>query len=355
MSRTAFLPPAGRILPVIAALAALHTWPAEAFAAKTDVVILENGDRITGEFKRLERGQLVWSTDSMGTLYIEWADVASVESEFRLQAELASGARYVGFARPAGKPGRIRLADFPDGAEGPELLMERIVRVARLNEGSILDRSDGYVNVGYDYTQATSVSSFRAAAGISQRRDTYTWKIDGSTRLTDSGEGESSERTLLSGDFTRLLRDRWYRRYVLNFERNDELGLNLRTLAGALGGRYLLQTNEHEWSLLAGLGVTREEFEDSPPVGNLELILGTDFAWYLYNFPKTDIAANLYVLPSLTKGGRYRAQSDIRARRELVPDVFFELSFYGTYDNKPGETADSDFDYGISSSLGYSF
>ncbi|MEJ2521521.1 MAG: DUF481 domain-containing protein [Gammaproteobacteria bacterium] len=334
---------------------ALQHWPAEALAAKTDVVFLENGDRITGEFKRLERGQLVWSTDSMGTLSIEWADVAGIRSRFRLQAELASGARYVGFAPPAEGSGRIRLGDFPDSEDGPELLMTRVVRINRLDEGNLIDRSDGYVNFGYDYTKATSITTLRLAAGIGARRDDFSWNVDGSLRVTDSAGESSSERALLGGVFTRFLADRWYRRYILNFERNDELGLDLRTLAGGLGGRYLLQTNQYEWSLLGGLALTREEFEDAGPAQNLELVFGTDFAWYLYNFPKTDVTASVYVLPSLTDGGRYRAQSDVRARRELVSDLFFELSFYGTYDSEPGESADTDFDYGVTSSLGYSF
>ena len=41
-----------------------------ALAAKTDVVTLKNGDRITGEVKRLDRGRLRYSTDDMGTIYI---------------------------------------------------------------------------------------------------------------------------------------------------------------------------------------------------------------------------------------------------------------------------------------------
>ena len=43
---------------------------ATAWAAKTDIVLLKNGDRVTGEVKSLERGKLTLSTDSMGTVYI---------------------------------------------------------------------------------------------------------------------------------------------------------------------------------------------------------------------------------------------------------------------------------------------
>ena len=39
---------------------------------RTDVVTLANGDRITGEVVRLERGRLEFKTDDAGTLYLEW-------------------------------------------------------------------------------------------------------------------------------------------------------------------------------------------------------------------------------------------------------------------------------------------
>ncbi|MFQ5936542.1 MAG: hypothetical protein ACE5LB_09050 [Acidiferrobacterales bacterium] len=43
-------------------------------AAKTDKVELMNGDVITCEIKSLQRGVLRVSTDSMGTLDIEWEE-----------------------------------------------------------------------------------------------------------------------------------------------------------------------------------------------------------------------------------------------------------------------------------------
>ena len=53
------------------------------FAQKTDIVILENGDRITGEIKRLEAGLLNFSTDTMGTVNIEWRFIRPEEAMLR--------------------------------------------------------------------------------------------------------------------------------------------------------------------------------------------------------------------------------------------------------------------------------
>ena len=47
---------------------------------KSDLVTLYNGDRVTGEIKSLGNGVLKLSTDSMGTVNIEWQEIASVKS-----------------------------------------------------------------------------------------------------------------------------------------------------------------------------------------------------------------------------------------------------------------------------------
>ncbi len=43
---------------------------------KTDIIELLNGDRITCEIQKLERGKLTVKTDGLGTISIEWNDVA---------------------------------------------------------------------------------------------------------------------------------------------------------------------------------------------------------------------------------------------------------------------------------------
>ena len=65
-------------------------------APKTDIVVFHNGDRLTGEVKGLDRGELSFETDAAGTLSIEWARLVSVDSRQILQVELTSGLRYTG-------------------------------------------------------------------------------------------------------------------------------------------------------------------------------------------------------------------------------------------------------------------
>ena len=45
---------------------------------KTDVIILKNGDRVTGEIRKLERGKLRLSTDHMSDILIEWEGIKHI-------------------------------------------------------------------------------------------------------------------------------------------------------------------------------------------------------------------------------------------------------------------------------------
>ena len=74
----------------------LFLLPVLAKAEKTDVIILKNGDRITGEIKKLEAGLLEYKTDTMGTLNIEWRFISEVISNTSHTVELADGARVLG-------------------------------------------------------------------------------------------------------------------------------------------------------------------------------------------------------------------------------------------------------------------
>src|SRR5262245_64380974 len=70
-------------------------------AANTDVIVLDNGDRITGEIKTLDQARLEVSTGAMSTVYIEWTHVVEVTSVTTLEVILGNGDRHIGKLAPA--------------------------------------------------------------------------------------------------------------------------------------------------------------------------------------------------------------------------------------------------------------
>jgi Protein of unknown function, DUF481 len=323
-------------------------------APKTDVVVLTNGDRLTGEVKEMQQGQLRFGTDAAGTISIEWEYVASLQSDQMLQIELASGLRYLGQARPATTDGNLHV-ELENKSDRQKLPLVQIVRIFPIDQGGIIARLDGYVTAGYDYTKANDLQQFTFTGGLTHRNERRLLEFDGSTTSISQDEQEDTNRFDITGTSRLFLRNRRFWQAVAGFERNDELGLELRSAIGGAYGLYAVQSTRQELALFAGLAVTREDFATRKSIESLEGVLGVGYSLFRFNPLEANVDASLVVLPSLTESGRVRSEAKLRSRYEIISDLFFEISLYGSYDSDAVIQTDSKSDYGVTTSLGYSF
>jgi hypothetical protein len=345
------LPPALR--PLLAT--ALALLPAAAFAApKTDIVSFLNGDRLTGEIKGLEKGRLELSTTTAGTVYIEWDKVASVETNQYLDVETSSGLRYFGRVPKSGGEGSMRV-QVEGEPEGQTVAMNEVVRIHPIDQGGIIKRLDGYITAGFSYTKSDNETQLNFSGGLSSRDEKREWTLDAATTINARSDDTTSSMYDVTVGNRRFLQDRWFVQSFATAQGNDELGLNLRALAGAGLGRFLVQTLNAEWAAFAGLAATRENFVEETERNSLEGVVGTQYSHFRYDTPKRSIDAGFAVFPSITESGRLRAEADVTSRVELVEDLFFDLTFYGSYDSDADPSAASNSDYGVVTSLGYSF
>jgi len=323
-------------------------------APKTDIVVLINGDHITGEVKSLEYNQLKLSTEHMGTIYIEWDKIASLQSNQYLLLERTDGTRYYGQLVAGDDDSTLQVARSVD-EPAVAVDMAVVVRAQPIEGGDFIDRLDGYVSAGFDFAKANNRNSIDLAGGLSSRTRIRAWALDGSANLTDDSTGATSERYQLQGSYRQFVRLRDFYQGFGGFDRNTELDLNLRTTVGGGYGRYFVQNNHSEWLGGLGLAYAHENYTGGEVVDSIQGVLATSFRLFRYDFPETDIAGSLTLLPSLTESGRYRAEGDLRAKYEFVDDLYFELKVYGSYDSKPPLADSQQSDYGVTTSLGYSF
>lgn len=328
---------------------------------KVDVVWLANGDRLTGEIVKLEHGKLQLQTDSAGTVSIEWDDISRIESNFQFQFERADGTRITGRIGESTDERQITVV----GAEKTGRFEHgNIVRIAQI-EDTFWDRVDGSLTMGYSFTKASDVSQGNLGFRATHRTEVRSFTIDGSTIITSDQADENTQRSNLSLSTTRFRNNRWFNTYLLGFESNDELGLDLRSSMGAGIGRYLIQTNKSELSVIGGALGTAENLNpvDGGPSGttgkdrqeSLEGMLGIDYSRFVFDNPTIDLSVSLFAFPSITQSGRTRAQFDVNLRWELIHDLFWDLNYYNTFDSDPPSGSESTSDYGIVTSIGYSF
>ena len=230
-----------------------------------------------------------------------------------------------------------------------------VIRISQL-ERSFRDALTGSMSFGYSFTKASDVAQLNLGFRVRHRTLIRSFSIEGSTINTDDEATETTQRSDLRLSTTRFRSDRWFNGYLIGFESNDELGLKLRSSINASIGRFLRQDNTSEFAMLGGLVASNESLSnDVDSQGNLEGLIGLEYAKYSFNDPNIDMSLKLGVYPSFTDSGRVRGQLDATVRWELISDLFWDLTFYETYDNKPPSGSESTTDYGVVTSLGWSF
>jgi hypothetical protein len=323
---------------------------AAAAQGKTDVVVLGNGDRITGEIKRLDRGQLEFSTDDAGTLYLEWEKLASAITKQIVEVVTKDGSRLLGSLGPSA-PRSITVVRAEGDASLP---MTEVTNIAPIGQ-SFWRKLDGSFDAGFNYTQSSGIAQLNVNSNTLYRRPGFQARVLTSLTGTRTEDSDRDDRGMLEMSYLRYVRRRWFSVVAGRFETNESLGLTLRSQVGVALGPRLVNTNRAQLAVGAGLVLNEEDGVDVEPVENVEGLLVFQSSYYTYDRPKTNLDLNIQYYPSLSNTGRHRLQLDAGVKREVWVDLFVALNVYNTYDSRPpSATADTN-DVGIVTSIGWSY
>lgn len=330
--------------------------PIVAMAAKTDTVLLVNGNAITGEIKSLDFGVLSYSTDSMGTIPIDWEDIVSITTKQTLQVEVSDGTFYFGRLDSADERFEIKVRTL---SEDVNLSTSRIIKMTPIDaEESFWERLEGSFSLGFDTEKSSQVTTLRTTADISYRTRAYLVGLNATVNVTDQpGSDETHEtrnRTLIGSNFQRFRGNRWFTDWFGSWERHDELGIDSRYSGGGALGRFLIQTNQNQLSLTAGLNVTQTSF-----IGEDESTAALEgriqFRYLHRNLdPESNVTFTSNIFPLLEDLSQIRAETDLIFKREFVEDLFFDVTLSHSYNSKPPTGAEKE-DYTITTSIGYSW
>ena len=122
-------------------LNAMNVWS----HAKTDVITVSNGDRITGAMTEMTSGKLSVSTSYSGTISVKWREISQIDSRYVYEVRLDDGERIYG---------RVAASDIPE-----QLTFRRWVRWVKRSISVLSIRSPRWD------IKATSVLSSGASVG----------------------------------------------------------------------------------------------------------------------------------------------------------------------------------------------
>lgn len=325
-----------------------------AFAKNVDdVVVLKNGDRLTGEIKGLQRGELRVKSDYMAeAVRLDWSRVERLESKSTFMIWLVDGKLLTDVVRllPANSS---EAANFVIG-QAIRVNQLDVIRIAPADR-AFWKRLEGSIDFGFSFTSGNDQYQTELAATTTYRTGDHSFTASVDSSFSGQTEGSSLTRNQFNFDYRKQLSPRWYAGGLFDLLRSDQQSLKLRTSVGALLGRNVTQTERTRLSVFGGLVGTRENYSESlgkPKSTNADAIAGVDFT--TFRFSSTDIRSRFSLFPSLTTPGRTRLQLTSDLRIKIVKDLWWGFHVYENFDSKPPVRADKN-DLGVSTSLGWKF
>ncbi len=326
--------------------------PSLLMGQRADIVVLKNGDRLTGEIRKLERGMLEFKPDRISTIYIDWARVVFLTSEYQFDLELESGKRYIGTLEKAEEEGKLIVVSNGDRKILGVLSVVKMYPLAK----KFWNRLRGYLDIGLSFQRAQEKLEWKLGGKVTYRGEKWSIKTQVNSYFSRQENVEGTTRNDGIVSYQRILKNKWTSVLLTTHEQNDELNLDYRALVGGTFGRFLVQNNRNFLAASVGLTGTREKYSDSEDIGyNAEALLSVWYEAFKYASPRINFAAMLNVFPGITSWGRVRTNFSARLSFEIFRDFFFSLDGFHNFDSKPPGELAVKHDYGINTSISWSF
>jgi len=325
---------------------------------KKDVIQFTNGDRITCEIVKLEKGYLYVKLEyADGTVAMDWSKITRVESPQTFVVADKAGERYTGSLESVAgaQAGEAPEVKVTGPSTSQTISAEEVVQIHR-TDNTFWQNLHGGMDAGLNFAkqQNRTQYNFQSNATFERRK----WLAGANYESSFSGGGDISDlRNDLRLNVTRqLLSPRNFYEGLADFLQSNEQQLDLRTTLGGAVGHMFSYTNHSFIAAFAGADWNRERYSSEATVGRIgdsaEAILGTQVNFF--RFKTTNILADARLYPSLTDLGRVRFDLNTSLKLRLAKDLYWKFGYYLNFDSRPPQNLPKS-DYGSTSSLGWTF
>lgn len=324
-----------------------------------DVIVMKNGDRITGEIKGLSAGVLSVRVRYIdGRISVQWSEVAHLESNTLYLVHTESGVVYTGKLSTSGEsndpPIQIEVAAIPE--REVEIPQRKIISLGPTSD-SFWHRFDGAVNTGLLYSKGNESVQFNLSSQVAYNRERWSSQVSYNSTFASNSGANLSTRNQTDISTLRLLRwNNWFYAGTASFLQSSVQAISLQTTLGTGVGRYLKNSNRMSLYVLGGFGwqnIGYKEYVADQGAQNTAVgFVATELK--AFRFKKTNLEITASVLPAISEPGRVHFNSNAIYNIRFTPDLSWNFSFYGSWDTDPPATFPKS-DYGTSSGLSWTF
>ena len=333
--------------------------PSTLFAGKfTDVIVMKNGDRITGNMKALDGGRLSVSLDYVdGTISLDWLKVVRLESSKLFVVFTSDGASYEGnlVTIQTELDQAVKMRVTTGAGNRVEVNTSQIVRMSQTSD-TFHERLTGNVDFGVIYSKGNQAAQYSFGTAIDYLRPRWAAGVVYNSNLSSSRGSNTSTRNQLGLSSYRLLPWRnYFYEGVANLLQSSVQGITLQTTLGGGFGYFFKDTNRARISVLGGMAWQGTNYKPSASQGPQNIAVGLISAeGKFFKFRKTNLDVSASLMPAFSDPGRVRFNTNAGYYLKIFRNLSWNLSFYGNWDSQP-PTGLSGSDYGSSSGLSWTF
>jgi len=347
-------PPAPIVLILTALLLLLTPFCAHAgIRSKTDVVIMKNGDKITGEIKSLEKGQLTIKPDyTTSSFILDWEKVDHIESQQDFMVSDTRGIIFTG-----------KIHKDPDTKEltiiGSETMLLPNIEVVEIEQlgANFWKRVRGNIDFGTSFSQSNNQKVLSVQGSVGYQSQKYIYSLTTNTQFTSQQATADTNDTSVKASLYKSTRHpTLYYGGIANFLSSTAQQISLRSTYGATLNKRLIFTNRTNLNAIGGIALTLEKDSEGAQSGARTKALDSAFAinYSTFRFDAATFDTSFWLYPSITSPGRVRFTLNQDVYYKFLGDFYLRLSFYDNYDNQPVVGAPNN-NMGGSTTVGWSF
>ena len=324
LQSSAFL---SQLSPLLVLVLSLFSAPAMAAT-----VVLNNGDKLTGQVIRLSDNILTLESPIYGEVEIPWRKVSELNSSDAVTVQLQDGRTAKGGVNlnaqgeltidqgELGRSNNLRKADV--AFLNPPVVDNSVKYSGRANLGGVFNRGnsqDDALNFDTEFIARTPANRYTVAAEVNEAEST--------------GVTTTSNRYLLT-QYDAFLSEKDYLFVNAKVKQDKLADLNLRSTLGAGYGYQFFETEIAKMSTEYGLAYIREDYQLAPDEAFPSLSLGLDYERKFWK--KKLVFFNNYDLSlSLENMSDALFKTKVGLRLPIVDNVNVATQVNVDYDNMP--------------------
>lgn len=309
-------------------------------ATEAGVLLLKNGDRLSGELIVVADGLVRWQSDMGGEFSVPQINVVGIEARDLFEVEL-DARRQLSECQLQLRSDSQQLLNCKEG----EAQISSWKPISKVSARPLIAR-DVWRNTGYisaaarDSVGNTDEQDFELDFKIAARRGSIRHTGIAAYDLQRQSDVKTQDDRKAEYQYDYFVSDKWYWNSVLSWERNVFQDLSSRTLAGGGLGYQFFDTELIRLSVQAVLGYATEVYAEDSDRRALVFRESTDFTYRLNALGVQFFHRNTY-LQLFDRNNDWRIRTETGFKLPVIGRLTAQAKLKFDYMNIPADDADA--------------